>query len=87
MAAVEIPKMKLIKTESEGNDVSSETAEEAAPAVNVNDSISCAVREELADAVRARSDNQIAFRSDISHDRSIAIIAFIGAGDTLFIRL
>ena len=55
MAAVEIPKMKLIKTESEGNDVSSETAEEAAPAVNVNDSISCAVREELADAVRARS--------------------------------
>jgi len=50
------PTMKSIKTGSEGNGVSSEASEEAVPAVNVNDSISCAVREEPADAVRARSD-------------------------------
>ena len=37
MAAVEIPTMKSIKTGSEGNGVNSEAAEEAAPAVNVND--------------------------------------------------
>ena len=32
-----IPTMKSIKTGSEGNGVSSEASEEAAPAVNVND--------------------------------------------------
>ena len=37
MAAVEIPTMKSIMTGSEGNGVSSEASEEAAPAVNVND--------------------------------------------------